>query len=109
LATIGLVFQKDLLLLFGAKGEILKPASIYLFPVLIAVPIQALCTVGNSVMRAEDKAKFAMLSVIIPSVANILLDVLLIKILDLGILGAALATAFSFGLCFLFVIWFFLI
>ncbi len=109
LATIGLIFQEELLMLFGAKGEILAPAKVYLFPILLAVPIQALCTMGNNVMRAEDKARYAMISVIIPSVSNILLDILFIKIFGWGILGAALATAASFVLCFLFVIWFFIV
>ncbi|HEY0045458.1 MAG TPA: MATE family efflux transporter [Flavobacterium sp.] len=109
LAAVGLIFQEELLLLFGAKGEIMAPAKIFLFPVLLAVPIQALCTMGNNVMRAEDKARYAMISVIIPSIANIVFNFLFIKVFGWGILGAALATSGSFVLCFLFGIWFFIV
>ncbi|HEX8269412.1 MAG TPA: MATE family efflux transporter [Flavobacterium sp.] len=107
LVTVGLLFTDEVLTLFGAKGKILAPAKEFFYPILLAAPLQALCSMGNTVIRAEDKAKFAMLSLIIPSIANILLDVLFIKVFNLGIFGAALATALSFLFCFLYVGWFF--
>jgi Na+-driven multidrug efflux pump len=62
---------------------------------------------GNNVIRAEGKAKFAMVAMIIPAFINILLDIIFIKYLNLGMFGAALATAISYLTCFLFVFWFF--
>jgi putative MATE family efflux protein len=106
--AVGLVFADDLLTLFGAKGDILAPAKIFYYPILLAAPLQALCGVGNSVMRAEHRSRFAMLSLVIPSVGNILLDVLFIKILGWGIFGAAMATAISFAMCFVFGLWYFI-
>lgn len=107
LVTVGLLFSDEVLTLFGAKGKILAPAKEFYYPILIAAPLQALCTMGNTVIRAEDKARFAMLSLIIPSIGNILLDILFIKVFGWGIFGAALATAISFVCCFLYVGWFF--
>ncbi len=107
IVSVGLFFTDEVLTLFGAKGKILAPAKEFFFPVLLAAPLQALCSMGNTVIRAEDKARFAMLSLIIPSVGNILLDILFIKVFGWGILGAALATALSFVFCFLYVGWFF--
>ncbi len=108
LVSVGLLFTDEVLTLFGAKGKILAPAKEFFYPILLAAPLQALCTMGNAVIRAEDKARFAMLSLIIPSIANILLDILFIKIFNWGIFGAALATALSFLFCFLYVGWFFI-
>ncbi len=102
------LFSGEILNVLGAKGKIEAPAKLFLYPILIAAPIQALCSMANSVVRAEDKSKFAMIAVIIASASNILLDILFIRILDMGIFGAALATALSFGLCFLFLLWFFI-
>jgi len=45
---------------------------------------------------------------IIPAFVNIALDVLFIKILHLGMFGSAMATAISYFMCFVFVVWFFL-
>ena len=43
----------------------------------------------------------------IPSITNLLLDVLLINVMDLGMMGAAWATTGSYVLCFVFIFWFF--
>lgn len=103
----GLFFSDEMLMLFGAKGAIVKPAKEFFIPIIISVPFLALCMMGNNVIRAEGKAKFAMVAMIIPAFVNIALDILFIKYLDLGMFGAALATAISYFTCFLFVLWFF--
>ncbi len=105
--VIGLFFGDEILYLFGANGDITKPAKEFFLPILLAVPFQALCMMGNSVIRAEDKSRHAMIAMIISAVSNIALDILFIKILDLGVFGAALATASSFFLCFVYILWFF--
>ena len=63
---------------------------------------------GNTVIRAEGKPKFAMYAMMIPSVFNLVFDYLFINVLDYGMEGAAWATTGSYILCFLFIIWFFL-
>jgi Na+-driven multidrug efflux pump len=62
---------------------------------------------GNNIIRAEGKAKFAMIAMIIPAFANIALDILFIKVMNLGMFGSAMATAISYFMCFVFVLWFF--
>ena len=105
--VFGLIFTDEILQIFGAKGKILSPAKEFIYPILFAAPLQALCAVGSSVMRAEDQSKFSMVSLIIPSIGNIVLDIIFIKFFNWGIFGAAMATAISFGMCFAFGIWFF--
>lgn len=105
---LGLLFSDEMLLLFGANGNIMAPAKEFFFPVLLGVPFLALCMMGNNIIRAEGKPKFAMVAMIIPAFVNIILDVIFIKFLDLGIFGAALATLISYASCFLFVLWFFI-
>lgn len=104
----GLLFSDQILYAFGAAGKIKAPAKEFFYPILLAVPFQALSMMGNNVIRAEDKSKHAMVAMIISTVANLLLDVLFIKILNLGVFGAALATGSSFVLSFLYTLWFFL-
>jgi putative MATE family efflux protein len=104
----GIFFSDEMLYAFGAQGEITAPAKEFFFPILFAVPLQALCMMGNNVIRAEDKAPFAMKAMIFSALSNILLDVVFIKIFDLGIFGAAMATALSYLICFLYVLWFFI-
>jgi putative MATE family efflux protein len=106
--VFGLLYINDIVPAFGGKGAIFEPARIYYRIVLYGVPVLALCMMGNTVIRAEGKPKFAMYAMMFPSVGNLLLDVLFIKVFDWGMAGAAWATTISYGLCFLFVLWFFL-
>jgi putative MATE family efflux protein len=104
---LGIFFSADMLLLFGAKGPIIKPATEFFTPIIVSVPFLALCMMGNNIIRAEGKAKFAMVAMIIPAFVNIILDVIFIKVMGWGMFGAALATSISYFMCFLFVLWFF--
>ncbi len=108
MVVFGLLFINDIIPAFGGKGDIFEPAKIYYRIVLYGVPLLALCMMGNNVIRAEGKPKFAMIAMIIPSVGNLVLDYILINLLDMGMAGAAWATTISYALCFLYVLWFFL-
>ncbi|MFK7781745.1 MATE family efflux transporter [Psychroserpens sp.] len=104
----GLLFVDYIIPVFGGKGAIFEPAKIYYTIVLYGVPFLALCMMGNTVIRAEGKPKFAMYAMMIPSVGNLVLDVLFINVMDLGMAGAAWASTVSYLLCFAFVFWYFL-
>jgi len=106
--VIGTIFCSSLLLLFGANGDILVPATEYFHVVLYGVPFLAFAMMGNPVIRAEGKPKFAMYAMIIPAISNILLDIVFIKFMDLGMFGAGLATSISYAACGLFILGFFL-
>lgn len=108
LVAIGLTFSNSIIDSFGGKGAIFEPAKIYYTIVLYGVPLLALCMMGNTVIRAEGKPKFAMYAMMIPSVSNLLMDYIFINLLDYGMEGAAWATTLSYGLCFLFILWFFM-
>ena len=103
----GLYFVDSIIPAFGGKGAIFDPAKIYYTIVLYGIPFLALCMMGNTVIRAEGKPKFAMYAMLIPSVGNLLLDYILIKVFDFGMYGAAWATTASYMLCLGFIIWFF--
>ena len=106
--ALGLFYGDEILFIFGSNGEITKPAREFFFPILLAVPFQALSMMGNNVIRAEDKSRHSMISMIISASTNVILDIVFIKILGWGVFGAALATASSFVLCFAYILWFFI-
>ena len=108
MAVFGLIFSDSIINAFGGKGAIFEPAKIYYTIVLYGVPFLGLCMMGNTVIRAEGKPKFAMYAMMIPSVSNLLLDYIFINLLDFGMEGAAWATTISYFVCFLYIFWFFL-
>ena len=106
--VLGSVFSVPILNLFGAKGEILPIASEYFGVIIYGVPFLAFAMMGNPTIRAEGKPKFAMYAMMVPSVLNILLDILFIKYFNWGMYGAGLATSIAYASCGLYILYFFL-
>ncbi|WP_458628123.1 MATE family efflux transporter [Winogradskyella sp. PC D3.3] len=107
-AVCGLYFVDTLIPAFGGKGNIFEPAKVYYEIILYGVPILGFVMMGNTVIRAEGKPKFAMYAMLIPSVGNLVLDYVFISVLDYGMAGAAWATTGSYIAAFLFIFWYFL-
>ena len=108
MAALGLYFMEGIIPAFGGQGQIYPLAKTYYTIVLYGVPFLGLCMMGNTVIRAEGKPKFAMVAMIIPSVGNLLMDYVFIYVFDWGMAGAAWATTGGYLLCFAYVAYFFL-
>jgi len=107
MVVLGLFFVDSLIPTFGGRGAIFDPAKIYYTIVLYGVPFLALCMMGNTVIRAEGKPKFAMIAMIIPSIGNLLLDYIFIYVFNWGMAGAAWATTAGYLMCFAYIFYFF--
>lgn len=107
LAVLGLIFQNYLIEFFGADESFKDLALTYYRIVLYGIVMLSMCMMGNNVIRAEGKPKFAMYAMLLPAVGNIFMDYLLIKVFDMGMAGAAWATFISYFICFAFIFWFF--
>ncbi|MFA9456527.1 MATE family efflux transporter [Halalkalibacter sp. AB-rgal2] len=88
-------FLEPLLLLFGATPDILPYAIDYMFPILIGTIFFSFSFATNNIVRSEGNAQFAMMTMIIPAVLNIILDPIFIFGLNMGVAGAAWATVIS--------------
>lgn len=104
---LGTFFSTPILQLFGANGDIIVPATEYFNVIVWGVPFLAFAMMGNPVIRAVGKPNYAMLTMLFPAIANIFLDVVFIKFMNLGIFGAGLATSISYAVSGLFILWFF--
>ena len=96
LTAFGLIFTKEILLIFGATENVLPYSVDYLRVLLIGSVFLTLGTGMNSFIRAEGKAKTAMVTMLLGAVTNIALDYVFIFIFDWGIKGAAAATVISY-------------
>ena len=76
--------------------------------VLLGIPFLALSMMANNNLRAEGKAKVAMVALLIPSVLNIFLDYLFIDIMNWGMEGAGWATSISYIGCAVFIAYFYI-
>ena len=105
---VGLFLKIPILNAFGAKGGIMPLAISYFNIVLLGIPFLALSMMANNNLRAEGKAKVAMVALLIPSVLNIFLDYIFIDIMNWGIEGAGWATSISYIGCAIFIAYFYI-
>ena len=94
-------FKEQILTMFGASENTMAYAVEYLNIVLAMVPIFILCNMMNSVIRADGSPLWAMLSMLVGAVVNIILDPVFIFGLRMGMTGAALATVIGQGATFI--------
>lgn len=95
LATLGLLFTEPLLRLFGASDTILPYAKDYITIILMGSVFFSFTVSSNNLVRAEGNAKVSMISMLIGTGLNIILDPIFIFTFDMGIRGAAYATILS--------------
>lgn len=91
--ALGNLFLAPLARLLGASPEVLEPACQYLWFIVTFAPFQLFSFLLGGMARNDSRPKLAMTALIAGAVSNILLDYLFMYPLNLGIRGAALATA----------------
>ena len=92
---IGIKYNEPILMLLGSTDTILPHAQAYASYIFYAAPFMAGSFLLNNILRAQGKAKFAMVGITVGGLLNIGLDPLFIFVFDMGTGGAALATAIS--------------
>lgn len=101
-----LIWNRDLLMAFGASENTIEYAAKYM-AIYASGTLFVQLTLGmNSYITAQGFAKMSMLTVVIGAVCNIVLDPILIYGLNMGVEGAALATVISQGISCLWVLLF---
>ena len=92
LAVIFLVWIDPILTLFGAT-DVLRPFALeYGFIIGAGLPFMMISSAINSMIRADGSPKYAMLSMVIGAIINVILDPVFIFVFQMGVKGAAIAT-----------------
>ena len=89
------IIQEPVLTLFGAEGETLTQALMYSTPLFMGLVGIMFSNGCSGILRGEGDMKRSMYATVVSVVINAILDPLLIYVLDLGVMGAALATVLS--------------
>lgn len=101
LSIFGLIFLEPFVRLLGSTDTILPYAKDYGLWVLIACPFITCSFILNNNLRYEGKASYAMIGLVAGGIINIFGDYILIKVFNMGVFGAGLATATSQVISFL--------
>ena len=95
LTALLLIFDRDLLLAFGASENTIEYAVDYMNIYAIGTVFVQLTLGMNAFITAQGFANIGMVTVMIGAVSNIVLDPIFIFGLHMGVRGAALATIIS--------------
>ena len=85
-------FDRELLLLFGAEESLMPLARRYVLPVKFCVPLFLFSQLLSAFLRNDSNPGLATRAVLCGGIFNVFGDYILVFVLDLGIMGAGLAT-----------------
>lgn len=95
IAVIGIIFIRPIAAFLGAEGAMLEGCVTYGRVILIALPAYILQYEFQSFFVTAGKPQMGLIVTVAAGVTNIVLDALFVKVLSLGLVGAAAATAIS--------------
>lgn len=98
LAALLLSSRELMCRLFGASDRLVPLASQYLFWIALFQPLCMIAETGLFAVRLDGQPRLAAGIHIVTALLNVFLDWLLIFPFDMGLEGAAIATAFCYGL-----------
>ena len=106
LTAVLLVWNRDLLLAFGASENTIEYAADYMNIYAVGTIFVQLTLGMNAFISAQGFTKISMMSVVVGAVANIILDPIFIYGFNMGVKGAAFATIISQALSCIWIIGF---
>lgn len=92
---LGLIFMPNLAVLLGAKGKVLEYSSLYGRLMMISIGFFMLQNCFQSFLVTAEKSKLGLAFSMISGICNIVFDYIFVYKLNLGVSGAAIATAIS--------------
>ncbi|MBD5099578.1 MAG: MATE family efflux transporter [Clostridiales bacterium] len=108
LAAVYLIFQEQILTLFGGRvnEETFFHSREYFFWISLGIPFYMFGQAMNPIIRSDGSPKFAMISTLAGAVVNIILDPVFIFVFKWGMMGAAVATVLGQILTAVLAIWY---
>jgi len=95
LTVLAIIFIRPIVSALGAEGQLLEDSITYGRVILLSVPFFVLQTEFQILFATAEKPKIGLYITLVAGVTNIILDALFIVVFSWGLVGAALATAFS--------------
>lgn len=92
LMVLGLVFCDGILTLIHTQNEIFEDSKLYLNIYIWGFPFLLFYNVANGIFSALGDSKTPFMFLAFSSTANVLVDVLFVKVFEMGIAGVAWAT-----------------
>lgn len=95
LTTVTCLLCADILTWMNTPADCFNEAYNYIFVIFLGIPVTFLYNILSGIIRSVGDSKTPLYFLIISSLLNISLDLFMMIVLDMGVLGASLATVIS--------------
>lgn len=95
LTTVTCLLCADILTWMNTPDDCFNEAYNYIFVIFLGIPVTFLYNILSGIIRSVGDSKTPLYFLIISSLLNISLDLFMMIVLDMGVLGASLATVIS--------------
>ncbi len=101
------IFCMDILEIMQTPTEIINDAYTYIFIIFLGIPVTYLYNLLSGIIRSMGDSRSPVFFLILSALLNVILDIVSIKVFNMGVEGPAIATVISQGvsglLCLLFI------
>ncbi|MBO7740778.1 MAG: MATE family efflux transporter, partial [Clostridia bacterium] len=94
-SVVGFFFGGKILTLMGTAPEVLDDATLYVKIYFLGAPVSMIYNFGAAILRAVGNTKTPLIFLSAAGVINVLLNLFLVIVFDLGVAGVAIATITS--------------
>ena len=95
LSIASVVFLEPFALLLGSSTQLLPYVKEYMMPVCVTGFAFVMMYAASILLRSDHAPKLAMNAMLVGNISNMVLDYVFVMVLDLGLMGASVATAIS--------------
>jgi putative MATE family efflux protein len=108
LTAVYLVFLTPIVTMFGGRvnSETFALSKEYFFYITLGIPFYMFGQGMNPIIRSDGSPRFAMISILLGAVLNIILDPIFIFVFRWGMMGAAVATVIGQGVTAILAAWY---
>lgn len=96
ISVVAFIFIEPLVKILGAEGNLIPLCRQYLFVLVIAAPIAILQILFQNFFVTAGKPAIGLILTVMAGLCNMLFDFIFIAVMDMGISGAAYATAMGY-------------
>ncbi len=95
LTFVGFFLSEHLLLLMGTPADVIEQATLYIRIIFLGMPAILFYNFGSAILRAVGDTKRPLYFLTIAGILNVLVNLLLVIVFDMGVAGVAIATIIS--------------
>ena len=103
---VGFFLGGKILSLMGTDPAVIEDATLYVKIYFIGVPVSMVYNFGASILRAVGNTKTPLIFLGMSGVINVLLNLFLVIVFDMGVAGVAVATVTSQAISAILVLWY---